>query len=234
MIEVKGIRSGYGDVTVLKGLDFEVGDEIFAVLGANGAGKSTLLRTIARILPLKAGEMYFKGKDVSHATPYHLAELGLSYVPQEHGVFPDLSVRENLLLGGLVGERSKQARMEEIFQLFPDIVARINQRAGTLSGGEAQMVAVGRALMQDPDLLLLDEPTAELAPKYVDSLFSKIREIHETRDVGILLTEQNAAKALAIADRVMILSLGEIFLNEATENVDLDALKEGYKISSRA
>lgn len=230
MFEVKNIRSGYEGVTVIKGINFEVGDEIFAILGANGAGKSTLLKTIAKVLPLTAGEIHFKSENVSDFTPYQLAEWGLAYVPQEQNIFPELTVRENLWIGGLVGKRSKQVRMEEIFELFPDVAARINQRAGTLSGGEAQMVALGRGLMQDPELLLLDEPTEGLAPKYVDNLFSKTREIHDKRKVSIMLAEQNAAKALDIADRIMVLSLGEIFLNEETKNVDMNKLKEGYRI----
>ncbi len=222
--------SGYGEITVLKGLDFEVGHEIFTVLGANGAGKSTLMKTLARILPITEGTLSFKDSDVSETTPYDLAEMGLAFVPQEQNVFPNLTVAENLSLGGLVGSRSRKERIEEIIELFPDVAARINQKAGTLSGGESQMVAIGRALMQDPDLLLLDEPTAGLAPKYVDNLFMRIKEIHDTRGVSIMLAEQNAAKALAIADRVMVLSLGEIFLVEAAEDVDMDALKDGYKL----
>ena len=230
VLDVKGVTSGYGEITVLKGLDFEVGHEIFAVLGANGAGKTTLMKTLARVLPLAGGDLGFKGSDVSDETPFALAARGLAYVPQEENIFPDLTVAENLSIGSLVSSRTRQEQMEELFELFPDVEARINQKAGTLSGGESQMVAIGRALMQDPDLILLDEPTAGLAPKYVDNLFSRIQEIHEKRDVSIMLAEQNAAKTLAIADRVMVLSLGEIFLIEATENVDMEALKEGYKL----
>lgn len=230
MFEVKDMRSGYGEVTVLHGLEFKVGHEIYAILGANGAGKSTLMKTIARVLPLKTGEIHFKDEDVSDITPYQLAERGLAYVPQEQHIFPELTVRENLSIGGLVGKRSKQERMEEIFELFPDIVARINQKAGSLSGGEAQMVAVGRALMQDPDLILLDEPTSGLAPKYVDSFFAKIKEIHVKKDVSVMVAEQNAAKALDIADRIMVLHLGKIFLIEESKNVDIETIKDGYRI----
>jgi len=233
MLKVKDIRSGYGEVTVLQGLDFEVGHEIFAVLGANGAGKSTLMKTIAKILPLKTGEIHFKMENVSDLAPYELAGRGLALVPQEQNIFPNLTVRENLSIGGLVGERSKQERREEIFEVFPDIVKRIDQKAGSLSGGEAQMVAVGRALMQDPDLILLDEPTSGLAPKYVDNFFNKIKEIHEKKGVNVMLTEQNAAEALGIADRIMVLTLGKIFLIEDSEDVDIDTIKgikEGYRI----
>lgn len=230
MFKVNDIRSGYGGVTVLQGLTFEVQHEIFSILGANGAGKSTLMKTIAKVLPLKSGEFYFKSENVSDFTPYRLSEKGIAYVPQEDNIFPGLTVRENLSIGGLVGKRSKQERMEEIFELFPDIVARINQKAGSLSGGEAQMVAIGRALMQDPALILLDEPTAGLSPKYVDGFFHKIKEIHEKKDVSVMLAEQNAAKAKAISDRIMVLSLGRIFLIKKSSEVDLATIKEGYCI----
>jgi branched-chain amino acid transport system ATP-binding protein len=230
MFEVKNMRSGYGEVTVLQGLDFTVRHEIYAILGANGAGKSTLMKTIAKVLPLTSGEIRFKDEDVTNITPFQLAERGLAYVPQEQHVFPELTVRENLSIGGLLGKRAKQERMEEIFELFPDIVARISQKAGSLSGGEAQMVAVGRALMQDPDLILLDEPTSGLAPKYVDSFFAKIKEIHEKRYVSVMVAEQNAAKALEIADRIMVLHLGKIFLIDDSKNLDIEKIKEGYRI----
>jgi branched-chain amino acid transport system ATP-binding protein len=230
MFEARGVTSGYGGVSVLKSLDFSVGHEIFAVLGANGAGKSTLMKTIAKILPLRDGSMRFRGTDVSHAKPYHVAQRGLAYVPQEQNIFPDMTVEENLSVGARLGTRPRQERMEEIFELFPDVKARLGQKAGTLSGGEAQMVAVGRALMQEPVMLLLDEPTAGLAPKYVDGLFGKLREIHERHDVSIVLAEQNAAKTLAVADRVMLLNLGSIFRIDDTANIDSEALKEGYGI----
>jgi len=230
MFEASGITSGYGEVVVLKGLDFKVEHEIFAILGANGAGKSTLMKTASKLLPLMSGRLRFKGEDVTGCTPYQLAARGLSYVAQEENVFPNLTVKENLQIGGLVGKRPVEERMSEVFELFPDIRERLEQRAGTLSGGESQMVAVGRALMQDPDLLLLDEPTAGLSPKYVDGLFNRIREIHETRSVSIVLAEQNAVKTMAIADRVMVLSLGETFLIENTKDVDLEELTRGYRI----
>jgi branched-chain amino acid transport system ATP-binding protein len=230
ILEARGLASGYGGVTVLKGLDFEIGHEIFAILGANGAGKSTLMKTIAKILRQTAGTMTFLGSDATAAAPYHVAQRGLAYVPQEQNIFPDLTVEENLAIGARLGKRPRAERLEEIYALFPDVRARLRQKAGTLSGGEAQMVAVGRALMQEPRMLLLDEPTAGLAPKYVDGLFGKIREIHEKHDVSIVLAEQNAAKTLAVADRVMLLSLGSIFRIDATANIDSAALKEGYRI----
>lgn len=230
MLKVKHIRSGYGDVTILHGLDFEVGHEIYAILGANGAGKSTLMKTITKVIHLKTGEIYFKEENISGFTPFQVSARGLAFVPQEEQIFPRLTVRENLSIGGLLSKRSQKERMEEVFDVFPDIFERINQKAGSLSGGEAQMLAVGRALMQDPDLILLDEPTSGLAPKYVDSFFKKVKEIHEKKDVSVILSEQNCTKALEIADKIMVLTLGKIFLVEDCKKVDISMIKEGYRI----
>ncbi len=229
-LEVEGLRSGYHGVTVLKGLDFIVGDEIFAVLGANGAGKTTLLATLARLIPLMAGTIRFQGEDVSTLPPYETAFRGIGYVPQESGTFPNLTVLENLRVGGMIGDRSRDERMAEVFELFPDLRARQAQAAGTLSGGESRMVACGRALMQDPRVLLLDEPTAGLSPLYVDMFFDKIKEIHEARGVAIVLAEQNATKALQVADRVMVLSLGEAYAVMDAAELTTQQLKEGYRI----
>ena len=229
-LEVEGLRSGYHGVTVLKGLDFTVGDEIFAVLGANGAGKTTLLATLARLIPLMAGKIRFQGEEVSTLPPYATAARGIGYVPQEKGTFADLTVLENLRVGAMIGQRSGEERMAEVFALFPDLRAKQAQRAGTLSGGESRMVACARALMQDPKLLLLDEPTAGLSPLYVEMFFDKIREIHEVREVAIVLAEQNATRALQVADRVMVLSLGEAFAVVDAADLTTQQLKEGYMI----
>ena len=230
MFEAKGIRSGYTGVTVIKDLDLSVEHEIFAVLGANGAGKTTLLATLARLIPLMAGELWFDSANITKSQPWDTAALGLGYVPQEKGVFADLTVLENLEIGSMIGDRPRQVRIDEIVELFPDIGRRQSQLAGTLSGGESRMVACGRALMQDPKMLLLDEPTAGLSPLYVDTFFEKIKEIHETRDVSIILAEQNATKALEIADRVMVLNLGEA--SDVLDAADwtTEKLKEGYRI----
>jgi branched-chain amino acid transport system ATP-binding protein len=230
MLKVKDIRSGYGEVTILQGLDFEVKHEIYAILGANGAGKSTLMKTIAKVIRLKTGEIYFKDEDISNLTPFQVSAKGLAFVPQEGHIFSQLTVRENLSIGGLLGKRPLKERMDEVFDVFPDIYQRINQKAGSLSGGEAQMVAVGRALMQDPELILLDEPTSGLSPKYVDSFFKKVKEIHEKKNVAVILSEQNASKALEIADKIMVLTLGKIFLIDDCKNVNIDMIKEGYRI----
>ncbi|MGH9051894.1 MAG: ABC transporter ATP-binding protein [Acidimicrobiia bacterium] len=230
MFKAKGIRSGYHGVTVIKDLDLDVGHEVFAVLGANGAGKTTLLATLARLLPLMDGQLWFDGEDVSNLPPWGMAARGLGYVPQEKGIFPDLTVLENLQVGAMIGRRSRQERIEEVVALFPDLGERRDQLAGTLSGGETRMLACGRALMQDPRVLLLDEPTAGLSPLYVDHFFEKIREIHETRDVIIILAEQNATKALEVSDRVMVLNLGEASEVLDVSHVTIERLKEGYRI----
>jgi branched-chain amino acid transport system ATP-binding protein len=230
ILEVQGLRSGYHGVTVLKDIDMEVGDEIFTVLGANGAGKTTLLATLARLIPLTAGSIRFHGEDVSALPAYDTAGRGVGYVPQEKGVFADLTVIENLLVGGMIGDRSRDDRITEVLELFPDLANLRGQLAGTLSGGESRMVACGRALMQDPTLLLLDEPTAGLSPLYADMFFEKITEIHQTRGVSIILAEQNATKALEVADRVMVLSLGESFAVMDAAHLTTDQLKEGYRI----
>ena len=230
MLEVHGLRSGYHGVTVLQDIDLDVGNEVFTILGANGAGKTTLLATIARLIPSTAGNIVFRGDDVTHIPAFETAARGMGYVPQERGVFAELTVMENLNVGGMIGERSRDERIEEVIELFPDLGNLGNQLAGTLSGGESRMVACGRALMQDPALLLLDEPTAGLSPLYVDMFFEKITQIHETKGVSIILAEQNATKALEVADRVMVLSLGEAFAVMDAANLTTEQLKEGYRI----
>lgn len=230
MFEAKGIRSGYSGVVVIKGIDLKVEHEIFAVLGANGAGKTTLLATFARLISLMEGELWFEGNDISELHPWETAERGLAYVPQEKGVFSDLTVLENLQVGAMIGMRSSEERIDEIVALFPDLADLQEQLAGTLSGGESRMLACGRALMQDPKLLLLDEPTAGLSPLYVDNFFEKIREIHETRDVTIILAEQNATKALEVADRVLVLNLGQASEIRNAADLTTEKLKEGYRI----
>jgi branched-chain amino acid transport system ATP-binding protein len=164
MLKLSQVSSGYGDVTILNDINLDVSGEIFAVLGSNGAGKSTLMKTVTGLLRTQAGSITFAGRNVTGITPNRLAEMGLSIVPQENNIFPDLTVRENLSLGALVGKRPRKARIDEVFDLFPDIAPRIDQKAGSLSGGEAQMVAVGRALVQEPKFLLLDEPTTGRRP----------------------------------------------------------------------
>ena len=230
MLRASGLYSGYDGVSVIKGIDFEVESEIFAVLGANGAGKTTLLATLARLIPLMGGELVFQEEAVSELPAWETAARGLGYVPQESGVFADLTVAENLNVGGMIGTRPLAERMGEIFEWFPVLADVSQQLAGTLSGGESRMLACGRALMQEPTLLLLDEPTTGLSPLYIDMFFEKIAEIRKSRGVSIILAEQNATKALEVADRVMVLSLGEVFLTADAQELTTEQLKEGYRI----
>jgi branched-chain amino acid transport system ATP-binding protein len=230
VLEVSGLRTGYDGVAVLEDVDFTVGEEVFAVLGANGAGKTTLLATLARLNPLMSGTVTFRGTDISRMRAYHSAGLGIGYVPQERGVFPDLTVLDNLRVGGMVGNRSVPERVEDVFTFFPDLKHRLNQRAGTLSGGESRMVACGRALMQEPTLLLLDEPTAGLSPLYVSKFFDAIRRIRVERQVAIVVAEQNATQALGVADRVMMLSLGHRSAVLDASDLTTEQLKHAYQI----
>lgn len=230
IVAVDGLASGYDGIPVLGPLSFAVEQEIFAILGANGAGKTTLLATLARLLPVMEGTITFRGEDITALPAYESAARGVAYVPQERGVFPDLTVQENLTVGGMIGDRPLEERRAEVFELFPDLADRRNLHGGSLSGGESRMVACARALMQHPTVLLLDEPTAGLSPLYVELFFEKIREIHDSRGVAIILAEQNATKALEVADRVMVLSLGQG--RDVVDAADLttNQLKAGYRI----
>lgn len=230
MFDVQGLRSGYGEMAVLKDLTFSIKDEVFAVLGANGAGKTTLLKTLARLLPLQDGSLMLNGSDVAHTPAYAMPGHGVAYVPQEGNVFPDLSVQENLSIGGRTGHRPKQEKLDEVFDLFPRLKERRSQAAGSLSGGEGQMLAVGRALMQDPQVLLLDEPSAGLSPLFVDTLFSSIADTRKEKGLTIVLAEQNAVKTLEIADRVMVLSLGEMHLLRPRTELEMSDITAAYHI----
>lgn len=230
MLDVEGVSSGYGDITVLEDISFSVSNEIFSVLGANGAGKTTLLKTLAKLLTVSKGSIRLQGEAITNTPAYDLPAKGLAYVPQENNVFPDMSVAENLSIGGLLDPLSRDERLEEIYELFPRLADRKEQLAGSLSGGEGQMLAVGRALMQNPKLILLDEPSAGLSPMFVDTLFQKISEIRETRKVTIVLAEQNASKALEISDRVLVLSLGRIYFLKPASELNTRSLMEAYHI----
>lgn len=230
MLSIEQVSSGYGDVGVLNNISFTVKNEVFAVLGANGAGKTTLLKTLARLLPVTQGKIKLDLEDITQLPAYHLPLRGIAYVPQEDNVFPDMSVAENLSIGGMLDPSTRDFKLAEIYELFPRLADRKEQLAGSLSGGEGQMLAVGRALMQDPRIILLDEPSAGLSPLFVDTLFQKISEIRTAKKVTIVLAEQNAVKALEIADRVLVLSLGSIHMIEKASAMSTSKLKEAYHI----
>lgn len=211
MLAVRELAAGYGPVEVLRGVDLEVGaGEIVALLGPNGAGKTTLNRVVSGLLPPRAGEVRFDGAAVSRLPPQTIVEAGLVHVPEGRRVFPDLSVHENLLLGGYRRARARRAEnLERVYGLFPRLAERRRQAAGTLSGGEQQMLAIGRALMAEPRLLILDEPSLGLAPLVVEQVLQLLVELNRA-GLAVLLVEQNVVQSLAVAHRAYVLEQGRI------------------------
>lgn len=208
LLEASGLYGGYGGVDILNGTNLTVGDdEIVVIVGPNGAGKSTAMKAVFGLLHVRQGHVLYRGDDITNARPEQMVRRGIAYVPQEHNVFPSMSVRENLEMGAYLMSGDITARMERVFALFPKLKERRHQQAGLMSGGERQMVAMGRALMIEPSLLMLDEPTAGLSPLLIDETFERIREIRDL-GIGVLMVEQNAKQALAIADRGYVLATG--------------------------
>ena len=208
LLEVSGVFGGYGGVDILNGVDLRVDDgEIIVVIGANGAGKSTAMKAIVGLVQIREGSVTFDGADITRKRPDQVARLRLCYVPQERNVFPSLTVQENLDMGAYLRKDDYSAQMDTVYEIFPPLKEKRSQVAGTLSGGQRQMVAMGRALMLDPRLLMLDEPTAGLSPKFTEQIFDKIKEIN-AHGVGILMVEQNARDSLALADRGYVLAMG--------------------------
>ncbi len=209
LLEVIDIRAGYGEADILNGLTLTLSDnEIAVIIGPNGAGKSTLMKAIFGLVSVHGGDIRFAGQVISGRRADQIAKLGLSYVPQERNVFASMTVHENLEMGAYLLRAGLRDHLSRVYDLFPQLQERRNQIAGTLSGGERQMLAMGRALMLDPRLLLLDEPTAALAPRYVAETFERIREIR-SQGIGVLMVEQNARQALAVADRGIVLVMGQ-------------------------
>jgi branched-chain amino acid transport system ATP-binding protein len=211
ILEFRDLVAGYGKSQVLYGVSMEVrAGEIVTMVGANGAGKSTVLRTIFGLTDIRSGVVRFKGQDITGARPHHLVDMGLAFVPQERSIFPSLTVYENLEMGGYTMSGDKVLEnIEKVFKRFPLLKERYQQKAGTLSGGERQMLAIARGLMTEPELLMLDEPSLGLAPKIVEAVFEQIQLIYES-GTTIFLVEQNARRALSIADRAYVLELGRV------------------------
>lgn len=213
LLEVDDIEVRYGAIRALKGLTFHVDEgEVVALLGANGAGKTTTQKTISGMMRPALGEIRFDGERIDGLPAHELIHLGICHVPEGRRVFPRMSVRENLEMGAFRFKRPDQAILDRVFDLFPRLQERITQQAGTLSGGEQQMLAIGRALMGKPRLLLLDEPSMGLAPLIVKQIFDIVREINND-GVTVLIVEQNAAQALALANRGYVLETGELVLS---------------------
>jgi branched-chain amino acid transport system ATP-binding protein len=218
LLRVEDLVSGYGKIEVLKKVSITVSEgEIVCVLGANGAGKTTLINTISGLVPVRSGKILFMGKDITNMPPHKRVELGLVQVPEGRKIFPKLTVLENLEIGAFTVNSTelKKKNLEWIYSLFPILYERRNQKAGTLSGGEQQMLAIGRALMSNPKLLMLDEPSMGLAVKIISLIFDVIKEI--SKKVSILLVEQNANKALSIVDRGYLIETGKIVLNASRD-----------------
>lgn len=221
ILEIQDMGSGYGKARILNGISLNVEEGgLTTVIGPNGAGKTTLLRSIYGLCKVYSGRVHFKGNDIAKWSPAKVSTGGLNYVPQDNSIFPSLTVQENLLMG-LVNVRERKTiheRLTRVFNRFPRLEERRNQRGGTLSGGERQMLAIGCALVTDPDLILLDEPSGGLMPKLVQGLFEEIQQIHEEGH-SVLLVEQNAKQALEIADYAYILEGGRIKLEGAAKEL---------------
>ena len=208
MLRLESVTSGYTDENIIHEVTLEVEErEIVSIIGPNGSGKSTLMKSVFGLTRMRGGRIRFLGQDVTGKRPDELVRLGLAYVPQERNVFSSLTVKENLEMGGVSLAGEMEERLEGVLELFPRLAERLGQRAGTLSGGEQKMLAVGRAMVTRPSLLMLDEPSAALSPKVMGQLFAEIEEINRM-GVTILMVEQNARRALAISDRGYILEMG--------------------------
>lgn len=231
MLEVKGLEVFYGVIQAINGISFEVNEgEIVTLIGANGAGKTTTMHSIMGLIPAKSGTVTYCGQVINKIPPHKIVKLGMTQVPEGRHVFQELTVYENLLMGAYTQDNKKQIKsdLERIYAKFPRLEERKGQVAGTLSGGEQQMLAMGRALMSRPKLLMLDEPSMGLSPLLVDQVFDIIKEIHED-GTTILLVEQNAGKSLAISDRAYVLENGVIaYSGTGNELLESDKIKKAY------
>ena len=231
MLEATAIEVSYGDVSVLHKVSFHVGQgEVVAIIGSNGAGKSTILKTISGLLHPDAGQIKFDEQNIERRKPHEIVAMGLVHVPEGRRLFRKMSVRENLYLGAFVNkdEQDRLHRLEEVFEVFPRLKERMNQRAGTLSGGERQMLAIARGLMSAPKLLMIDECSLGLMPTLVEQIFEVIRRLHE-EGTTILLVEQRIHEALELADRAYVLQTGRIVLEgTGKELLQSDLVREAY------
>ena len=214
LLTVENVRAGYGEIDILHGVHMHVDDkEIVCIIGPNGAGKSTLMKAIFGLVPVRDGHIVFQGEPITELNPAQIVRKGMCYVPQTANVFPSLTVEENLEMGVFIRQGNFRHKMEEVFELFPVLRDRRRQKAGTMSGGQQQMVAMARALMLEPTLLLLDEPTAGLSPKFAEMLLEKVVEINGL-GVSILMIEQNARAGLEISHRGYVLTTGRNRLDD--------------------
>jgi branched-chain amino acid transport system ATP-binding protein len=210
LLDARDVVSGYGDAEILHGVDLTVEErEIVTIIGPNGAGKSTMMKTIYGLVDCWDGSVVFDGEDITDLRADQVTERGMCYVPQRENVFPTLTVRENLEMGAYLDDDLAEEDFAAVWERFPILEERQNQKAGTMSGGQQQMLALSSALMLDPDLLLVDEPSAGLAPDLVDDMFERLVDIRDGTDTAILMVEQNARQALSVSDRGYVLDMGE-------------------------
>jgi len=229
ILEVTDMVTGYGDAEIVHGIDLEVEpEEMVCIIGPNGAGKSTVMRAIFGLIDVWEGQVVLAGTDVTEYRPDEITRVGASYVPQRNNVFPNLTVRENLEMGAYIDEELAEEDFQKVYDRFPILEERQNQKAGTMSGGQQQMVAMGAGLMIDPDILLVDEPSAGLAPDLVEEMFQRIRRIKE-QGTAVLMVEQNARQALRYSDRGYVLDQGENrFVGSGEELLESEEIKELY------
>ena len=232
MLEIKKVETFYEKIQALRGVDISVKEgEIVSLIGSNGAGKSTLLMTVSGVHKAKVGTITFEGKNIEKEEPHNIVNLGISQVPEGRRIFSKLTVEENLRLGSYAYEKGKHydRDIKSIFDLFPVLNDRKKQRGGTLSGGEQQMLAIGRSLMSNPKMLLLDEPSLGIAPKLVNQIFIAIKNINKEKKVTIFLVEQNAKKALELADRAYVLVNGKVSMQGTGKDLlNNDDVKSAY------
>lgn len=229
LLRLDDVAMSYGHIEALRGIALDIrAGEVVCLIGANGAGKSTTLMTISGILKPTRGRKYFEGKDITDLPPDRVVTLGIIQVPEGRRIFPRMSVLENLQLGAYARRGPDKDGLEHVFSLFPVIAERRHQRAGTLSGGEQQMLAIARALMARPRLLLLDEPSLGLAPQYVEAVFDIVKRIHD-EGITVFLVEQNAAMALAVSSRGYVMETGAVVLADTSEALRAnDAVRKAY------
>ena len=209
LLEACGVVAGYGETEILHGVSITVDEgEVVTIIGPNGCGKSTLMKAIVGLVRVRNGRVTFRGREISSSPPETIVRTGLCYVPQTNNVFPSMSIRENLEMGAFVRRDDFRGRIDDMFQVFPDLAVQPTRKAGSLSGGQRQMLAIARALMLDPTLLMLDEPSAGLSPAMMDNVFERVQEINQT-GVALLMVEQNARQALGMSHRGYVLVAGE-------------------------